>query len=575
MTVSDENAQVTPVGTVVVVAVAASTGRTALVRVATGAPAATLVTELGSAVGVPVVSNLLHEDGTPIPPGSMLRAAGIGDGAKIVVVGNRDPHQAGPAAVGSLGGPAERGPSPAPAPAPSPASAPFPAMAPFPAPAPSSTPAPFPAPAPSSTPAPFPVPAPSSTPAPFPVPAPSSTPAPFPAPAPSLPPTPARPEVLSGRALGGRSDGPGGITTRRGLMAGGAVVLAAVLLVGGLLIGRATVSTTTAPTTTPPAALAVAAAWADASPYSGPVVPGVPADLGRSGKLTGVIEPVGFRIDGSTQSTWFVVVPSSGQAFGLTVQLVGGSLAGPPAISPLPFGAGALPPSAGDRVTTLPAPSKTITGWVTQTFGAPGALLASPGIGVVGSPKVVAEWLPKAGGAVMQVQVGLSSKAAGTPATAQAAAVTAAKATVASDAAALAKDSAGLAQATAALAQANASLAQANASNASAQQALAAANAAAAANPAAVPQVAPATAAATATAAAAAAAMTGAAAAQSAATTAQAAVTADQAKQKTDLAALKAAKAKETSPFTTVGRYDVWVTNGHVTGWVPTGYQGG
>jgi hypothetical protein len=58
-------------------------------------------------------------------------------------------------------------------------------------------------------------------------------------------------------------------------------------------------------------------------------------------------------------------------------------------------------------------------------------------------------------------------------------------------------------------------------------------------------------------------------------TTAEAAVTADQAKQKTDQAALKAAQAKETSPFTTVGRYDVWVTSGHVTGWVPAGYQGG
>jgi hypothetical protein len=321
--------------------------------------------------------------------------------------------------------------------------------------------------------------------------------------------------------------------------------------------------------------MTVAAAWADAARYSGPLLPGVPPGLGRSGKLTGVVEPVGFNVAGSTQCAWFVVVPSSGQAFGLTVKLVGGSLAAPPAISPLPFGAGALPPSSGLRVAASSAPSKTVADWATQTFGAHGALLASPGIGLVGTPKVVAEWRPETGGSVMQVQVKLSDKAAGTPATALAAVVSAAKALVAADATALAKDSATLAQANAALGQANAVLGQANAGNASAQQALAAANAAAAANPAAVPQVAPATAAAAATAAAVATATTGAATAQSAATAAQAAVTADQAKQKTDQAALKAAQAKETSPFTTVGWYDVWVTNGHVTGWVPTGYQGG
>jgi hypothetical protein len=513
MHVSDEDTEVTTVGTLVVVAVAAATGRTALVRVSAGAPAATLVTELGSAVGVPVVSNLLREDGTPIPPGSMLTTAGIGDGAKIVVVGNRDAHQTGPAAVASLGLATGQ--------------------------------------------------------------APAGSPATGLAPPPSPTPTPARPEALSGRTIGGPAVVSGGSGIRWTLVAGGAVVLAVVLVVVGLLIGRASTSTTAAPTTAPPAALAVAAAWADASTYTGPVVPGVPDGLGRSGKLTGVIEPVGFRIEGSTQSTWFVVVPSSGQAFGLTVQLVGGSLAGPPAISPLPFGAGALPPSTGDRVTSLPAPSKAIAGWVTQTFGAHGTLLTSPGIGVVGSPKVVAEWLPKAGGAVMQVQVGLSSRAAGTPAAAQTAAVTSAEATVKADTATLTKDSAALTQANAALAQANAALAQANAGNASAQQALAAANAAAAANPAAAPGVAPATAAATAAAQAATTAQAAATAAQGAATTAQGQVTADQAKQKTDQAAVAAAKAKETAPFTTVGRYDVWVTAGRVTGWVPTGYQGG
>jgi hypothetical protein len=505
MAVSYEDQDVTILGTVVVTAVAASTGNAAQVRVSVRAPAATLVAELGSAVGVPVVSNLLREDGTPIPPGSTLDSAGVGNRAKVVVVGNRDPHQAGPVAVANVGRPADLAAT-------------------------------------------------------------QDSP---------VPPTRARPEVLAGRTIGGLPDDPGGPRVRRILVVGGAVALAAVLVVVGLLIGRATTSDTPAATTPPPAAIAVAAAWADASRYSGALLAGVLPGLGRSGRLTGVIEPVGFHVTGSTQSTWFVVVPSSGQAFGLTVQLAGGSLAGPPAISPLPFGAGALPPSSGDRVATPSDPSKTVADWATQTFGAHGALLTSPGVGLVGTPKVVAEWRPEAGGSVMQVQVELSDKAAGTPATALAAAAASAKATVQADATERAKDSAALARANAALARANAALAQANAGNASAQQALAAANAAAAANPAAVPQVAPATAAAAASAAAVAAATTGAAPAQSAVTTAEAAVTADQAKQKTDQAALKAAQAKETSPFTTVGRYDVWVTSGHVTGWVPAGYQGG
>jgi hypothetical protein len=194
---------------------------------------------------------------------------------------------------------------------------------------------------------------------------------------------------------------------------------------------------------------AVARDWLADTPYRHARAAGVPMGLGRSGAaFAGTLEPAGSTTIGALSSERFIVSPTTGSPYGLTVVLRGAQLAYVPTITGLPFAspAGAVVPETGrpERASSVAEAATWATAWATTTFG-PGSTGAASvlGFALAGNVTVLSQWHPSAGAAlVARVEIPLSNTAAGTPAAnavASATAVlTATQTTVSSDQAAVA-----------------------------------------------------------------------------------------------------------------------------------------
>jgi hypothetical protein len=322
-------------------------------------------------------------------------------------------------------------------------------------------------------------------------------------------------------------------------------------------------------------------AWLADKPFGGPRLTGVPANLGRSGgPVTATVEVAGSSISDGIVSQQFIVVPASGMPYGLSVVLYKGKVAYPVTLTGILFAESAT--GTGTPVVpqtgAIVAPSATgpAQAWARATFG-PGATnpVTAIGFGLAGSAKVLNQWDPKIGAAmVARIQVPLST---GAPGTVSAVAQTKASDTVAADGETVSADQRALTRTAATLVSDEAAATKANTA---AQAAVAASNAAQA--KVAADSAAASLAADTATAASAAAAVT---AAQTAATTAQAALTADQhaqslaaaklaADQKTERADVAlAAQAENQHSATVESVYDVaFNAAGTPLAWVPADY---
>jgi hypothetical protein len=327
-------------------------------------------------------------------------------------------------------------------------------------------------------------------------------------------------------------------------------------------------------------------AWLANKPFDGPRLIGVPANLGRSGgpAVTATVEAAGSSTSDGIVSQQFIVVPDSGTPYGLSVVLYKGKVAYPVTLTGILFAESATGPGTPvvPQTGAIVAPSATgpAQAWARATFG-PGATspITALGFGLAGSAKVLNQWDPKTGAAmVARIQVPLST---GAPGTASAVARTKASDTVTADRETVSADQRAVTRTAATLVSDEDAVTKANGA---AQAAVAASNTAqakvaadSAANP-----VSASLAADTATATTAAAAVT---AEQTAATTAQATLTADQhahalaaaklvADQKTERADLAlAARAENQHPATVESVYDVaFNAAGQPLAWAPADY---
>ncbi len=144
----------------------------------------------------------------------------------------------------------------------------------------------------------------------------------------------------------------------------------------------------------------------NASPFTGPRLSGVPADLGRSGPTaTSTLEAVGSSTSGGISSRLFIVDPASGPAYGLSVVVFNGCLAYPPTLTPLPFASSV--PAGTDPVVpqtgTIVAPTATRQAqtWAQATFGSPARPTDQLGYGLAGPVTAVNQWKPNTGAALV------------------------------------------------------------------------------------------------------------------------------------------------------------------------------
>jgi hypothetical protein len=390
-----------------------------------------------------------------------------------------------------------------------------------------------------------------------------------------------RPQATRGR---GRSNF-GRTRRERTVLAVAVAVLAVVaFLLGGALTGGSNSPASNQLASNRLATRAVTA-WLANKPFGGPRLTGVPANLGRSGgPVTATVEAAGSSTSDGIVSQQFIVVPATGMPYGLSVVLYKGKVAYPVTLTGVGFAESAtgtgtsVVPQTGAIVA--PAAIGPAQAWAQATFG-PGATspVTALGFGLAGSTKVLNQWDPKTGAAmVARIQVPLSS---GAPGTASATARTKASDTVAADRKTVSADQRALVNTAATLVSDQDAVTKANSA---AQTAVAASNAAQAkvtADNAASP-VSASLAADTATATTAAAAVT---AAQKTATTAQATLTADQhthtkaaahlaADQKTEQADLALAAQADNQHSTTVQSvYDVaFNAAGTPLAWAPADY---
>jgi hypothetical protein len=310
----------------------------------------------------------------------------------------------------------------------------------------------------------------------------------------------------------------------------GIVVIA--MLLGAIIFGSSSSSTA-------PNALATQAAraWLAGKPLAGAQLSTVPKNLGRSGgKLTGTLTPAGSTTSSGITSQQFIVAPTKGSAYGLTVVVYNGQLAYAPSITGLPFAEPGYRSVPQTGTIVNPTASKQAQAWASTTFGPKATSpVSSLGYGLNGPVKVLNEWRPAKGASfVARVQVPLSNTAASTPAAE-------AKAYAAAQLKAINTKLAG-------------DEAAESSANAAAQAAVTASNTANPPNP--LPLA------------------LAAAAAQQSATNAQNTLTTDQQTQKTDQAAVATAVKKQPStPTTMVSVYDVaFNASGKPLAWVPADY---
>jgi hypothetical protein len=215
-----------------------------------------------------------------------------------------------------------------------------------------------------------------------------------------------------------------------------AALVAVSMLLGAALFGGASPTATSVPKSDQLLAARAAQAWVDGVTFSGPRLAGVPADLGRSGPTArGTVEAVGSSTSGAITSQLFVVAPTTGPVYGLSVVTYHGKVAYPPTVSPLPFAMSMVAgrPPVVPQTGTIVAPTAVgqAQTWAAAVFGSPTAPTGRLGYGVAGPVKILAQWVPKTGAAlVTRVQVPLAGVLTGT---AQAAALTAAQSTLTAD----------------------------------------------------------------------------------------------------------------------------------------------
>jgi hypothetical protein len=396
----------------------------------------------------------------------------------------------------------------------------------------------------------------------------------------------ARPQAPRGR----RRSQFGGTRRERTVLAVAVAALAVVaFLLGGALTGGSNSPASNQSVLNRLATRAVIA-WLADEPFGGPRLTGVPANLGRSGgpAVTARVEAAGASSADGIVSQQFIVVPATGRPSGLSVVLYQGKVAYPVTLTGILFAEPATGTRTGTGAPVVPqtgvivAPSATgpAQAWAQATFG-PGAAspVAALGFGLSGTAKVLNQWDPKTGAAmVARIQVPLSS---GAPGTASATTRTEADDTVTTDREAISADQTALTNTAATLVSDGAEVTEANRA---AQAAVAASNAAQAkvaddnaANPPSASLAADTANAATATSAVAA--------AQKTATTAQAALTADQhaqslaaaqlaADQKTEQTdVVLAAQADNQHSATVESVYDVaFNAAGSPLAWAPADY---
>lgn len=344
-----------------------------------------------------------------------------------------------------------------------------------------------------------------------------------------------------------------------------AALVAVSMLLGAALFGGSSPAATSVPKSDQLLGASAAQAWVDGATFTGPRLAGVAANLGRSGPTArGSVEAVGSSVSGAITSQLFVVAPVSGPVYGLSVVTYNGRVAYPPTVSPLPFAvsiaAGGSPVVPQTGAIVAPTAVRQAQAWAAAAFGSPTNPVGRLGYGLAGPVKVLAQWTPKTGAAlVTRVQAPLTGIVAGT---AQTAALTAAQSTLTDDTGSVAAARATVAEIAATVAHDQAEVAR---TAAAAQAAVAAA---AAANP---PNPPPLAAAVTAS--------------QQAATDAQNRLDADQQTQAGDQSALAAAihaqtaaaaaeKTAATAALTSVvSVYDVaYDTAGRAIAWSPADY---
>ena len=379
-----------PGGPLFLTVVLGSSGVNAAVRVAADRPARELVAYLAGSVGIEAtdVQALLRQDGFPLTPERPLGLQGVHNGSSIQVIPVGDAPPGPPAAGRAFTEFSEPGPG-------------FPQPELPPTEIPSAETAAPAGPPPDGR---------------------SGRWAGAPLAPLSLPPLLRSEPMPSGaRAPRSGSAGSGSNGLRTGVVAGVAVIVGVGLFaLGGVIFHNSSSSGSSAKVS--PVATEAAQAWLHASPYTGPAVAGLPANLSRQGSIAGSLEPVSSWHNSTSSGAVFIVTATGAQPFALTVTLSGNKLSLPPIVTGLPFASSAVPPAPG---RTNPTPSGTpaaVSTWVGDMFGtasAPGSWTTTLGIGAIGTPKVVGAWTPKAGGTVYRTQVDLASSAPGT-ATAQA-----------------------------------------------------------------------------------------------------------------------------------------------------------
>lgn len=285
------------------------------------------------------------------------------------------------------------------------------------------------------------------------------------------------------QATRGRGRGHFGRTRReRTVLAAAVAVLAVVaFLLGGALTGGPR-SPSSPPVSNRLASRAVTA-WLADKPFNGPRLTGVSANLGRSGgPVTATVEAAGSSSADGIVSQQFIVVPATGKPYGLSVVLYKGKVAYPVTLTGIQFAESGAGAGAGAGAPIVPqtgaivAPSATgpAQAWAQATFG-PGATspVTALGFGLSGSTKVLNQWDPKTGAAmVARIQVPLSS---GAPGTASATTRTKANDTVTTDRQTISADQTALTNTAATLASDQDAVTKANSA---AQAAVAASNAA-------------------------------------------------------------------------------------------------
>lgn len=388
------------------VTVVAPTGGRTSARVPANVPIAHLAPGLGAAVSVANVTDIANDAGTRIPTSSTLTEAGVADGSTLHVItpGVTGPSTPNTAVRPPVGTPGAGNRPPPPTPQQLADAEPYPMRT---------------------------VDAPPPT-----TPAPSRDPFVTPPTGPRPIPTPAIVAV--------------------------AVATAAVLFVlGGIILG----SGGSTPTGPGPVADRAASAWIAAHRFTGPLAPGVPADLGRKGAIAGMPQAGAVWHHGPDAGEAFIVAVPDTVPFGLTVVTHNGKLASAPTISLVPFVIGQRPPAPGAKVTKggpLPAP---VTAWINGAFGPSGPLPPALRFGLSGSPRLLTTWSPAAGGTVLRIQLPLDSGAPGTPTGRLASAANDLNAKVDADNHAVSADQTALTQATGAAQAAQAAAAAGLAAN--------------------------------------------------------------------------------------------------------------